>query len=593
MISKNSILASSFGALALSCSSLIAVPTVAVYDLDKPLSESGISTASLLDLSAPARPLTHFDIVRSLEKAATDMELKAVVLDVDNSNLSLAQIQEIRDHLLTLRKADKDVWLYTERLSTTTALLGSAANHMTLMPVGNVMLNGLYAENMYFKSLLDKVGVKVEVIHIGDFKSAGETFYRDSPSKYAAEQQDQLLDSLFDQITQQIATGRGLSQLDVKNVIDKGSLTAQEALDAKLVDHLEYRTDFINKIRAHYGEEADFDKTYELPDPNGPGVKGFFDLMKLVLNSGKESKSTTPYIAVIALEGTITDQSIAPVRQQILKATRNDQCKGIVLRVNSPGGSALASDVLWEATDEFKATGRPFVVSMGAVAASGGYYVSAAADRIFAEPGTITGSIGVVGMKYVVGDALANLGINIHSSKRGKHADLMNMTRHYTAEESKIVKDSMLDVYKTFKKRITDGRGDRIKGDLEKLAGGRVYSGNDALEIGLIDELGGLSNAISFAITQSKEDTPDVRLLPKPKSPFEGMFAKPPVDKHEFISASVPNTPAIQLREEFLSAQTIGLLNKDQMKQINRFFEQFQALKSQQIMLISPAINLK
>jgi protease-4 len=591
-----SYLTTSIGAIMLSSSNLTSAPIVAIYDIESPVSETGQSSDSLsglLSMGDPSRPLTHFDIIRSLQSAAIDDEVKAVVLDVDSSGLSLAQTQEIRDHLLSIRSAGKDVWLYTEYLSTTTALLGSAANHMTLMPAGNVMLTGLYGENMYFKKLLDKVGVKVEVIHIGDFKSAGETFYRDSPSDHAAEQQAILLDSLFEQIISQIAEGRGISVEQMKEIIDLGHISPQQALAFKLVDHLDYRTDFIAKIRAQYSDKAKFDRTYQLPDLNGPEINGIFDLVKVMLNRGNNDKFTSPYIAVIPLEGDITDASIAPVRSEILKAARNKNCKALVLRVNSPGDSALANDVLWEATDTFKATGRPFVVSMGAVAASGGYYVAAGADHIFAEPGTITGSIGVVGMKFVIGNALDKLGINVHSSKRGKHADLMNSTRGYTPEEAKIIRDSMLEVYGVFKQRITDGRGDRIKGDLEKLAGGRVYSGKDALSIGLVDELGGLNQAINHAISLAKLDQVKVHLLPEPKSAIDGIFVPPARDTHEFIQASRPHSPALQIRQQLLNSQTLGLLGSHKLRQIDSFLNQLESFQNQRILLIAPSINVR
>lgn len=573
--------------------SLLAAPTVAVYDLESPITESGQISASILNIGNVSRPWTHFDIIESLNAAIKDAEVKAVVLDVDASSFSLAQVQEIRSLLLQLREKKKDVWLYTEYLTTTTALLGSAANHMTLMPEGNVMLSGLYGESMYFKNLLDKVGVKVEVIHIGDFKSAGETYYRTGPSEYAEKQNKELLDSIYEQITSMIAEGRGLSKEKMSEVINKGLISPKQALEYKLVDHLDYRTDFIKKVREHYGKDTKYDRTYSLPDPNGPEIKGFFDLVKLMLNSGDDKATTTPYIAVIPFEGEITDASIAPVRKEILAATRNQNCKGLVLRVNSPGGSALASDVLWEATDEFKATGRPFVVSMGAVAASGGYYISSSADQIYAEPGTITGSIGVVGMKFVLRGAMDNLGITTHSTKRGKHADIMNFTRSYTPEEAEIIRESMLEVYGTFKKRIMDGRGERIKGELEKLAGGRVYSGKDALEIGLVDKLGGLNDAIEHVVSKAGVDTVDVLMFPEPKSPMEGLFAKPEEDEHEFIQAAMPRNSAVeQLRKELLQSQVIGMLGQQKAQQIESFLNKLEAFQNQRVLLIAPAIPI-
>lgn len=577
----------------ITATSLQAVPTVAVYDLDSPITESGQISASLLNIGNAERPWTHFDITESLHAAINDDEVKAVVLDVDATSLSLAQVQEVRSLLLKLREKKKDVWLYTEYLTSTTALLGSAANHMTLMPEGNVMLTGLYGESMYFKNLLDKVGVKVEVIHIGDFKSAGETFYRTGPSEYAEKQNKELLDSIYDQLTSMIAEGRSITKEKMSEVINQGLISPKQALEYKLVDHLDYRTDFIKKVREHYSKDTKYERSYSLPDPNGPEIKGFFDLVKLMLNSGNDKAATTPYIAVIPLDGEITDASIAPVRKEILAATRNENCKGLVLRVNSPGGSALASDVLWEATDEFKATGRPFIVSMGAVAASGGYYISASADQIYAEPGTITGSIGVVGMKFVLGGAMDKLGITTHATKRGKHADIMNSTRGYTPEEAEIVRESMLEVYGTFKKRITDGRGDRIKGELEKLAGGRVYSGKDALEIGLVDKLGGLNDAIAHTVEKAGIDNIDVLMFPEPKSPMEGLFAKPEEDEHEFIQASMPKNSAVeQLRKELLQSQVIGMLGQQKAQQIESFLNKLEAFQNQRVLLIAPAIPL-
>ncbi len=587
-------LAKPLAALSLSLSALPSLAdTVAVYDLEGNIGESGNKQVSLMDLGNAGRALTHFDIVESLNSAITDAEVKAVVLDVDAAQMSLAQVQEMRRLLLAIRKAGKDVWLYTQQLNTRTALLGSAANHMTLLPEGNVALNGLYSESMYFKGLMDKVGVKAEVIHIGDFKSAGETFYRTGPSDYAQKQSDLLMDSMYKQIISQVAAGRGIAPEKMKAIMDMGMITAEQALELKLVDHLEYRTDFINIIRKKYGEETTYDKGYNLPDLDGPEINGVMDLLKLAFKKDKSSALKEDYIAVITLDGGIDDASIAPVRTEILNAKRNEHCKAIVFRINSPGGSALSSDVLWEATEEFKATGRPFIVSMGGVAASGGYYVAAGADHIYAEEGTITGSIGVVGMKFVIGGAMDKLGITTHSSQRGKHADIWNTSRSYTAEEQKIVRESMLDVYGTFKKRITDGRGEKIKGDLEKLAGGRVYSGIDALKIGLVDEIGGLNEAIEKAATMAKLETYNTFLFPKAKNGLEGMFAKDSKkDQHEFIGMAAKKSPKI-FEAAFLETPALRLLGPDKQRQIIQFINQVESFQDQRILLIAPSFNTK
>ncbi|MFK7909936.1 MAG: signal peptide peptidase SppA [Akkermansiaceae bacterium] len=568
---------------------------IAVYDLEGMISESGQVSGGLLDLGGGSnRPLTHYDVVRSMKSAAADENVKGVVLDLGGAGINLAQLQEMRRCLLAIRKAGKDVWFYTESLTNGTALIGSAANHFTLLPEGNVMLTGMYSESMYFKGLLDKLGLKVEVIHIGDFKSAGETFYRTGPSEYAAKQQSVLFDSIFGQMVSQISEGRKIKAEDFRALIDKALITPEEAKQAKLVDALQYRTDFIAKVRKHYGEDAKFDRSYELPDLDGPEIDGFMDIMRLAFKAGKDKKRRQDYVGIVALDGEINDASIAPVREEILKLAKDKKCKALVFRVNSPGGSALSSDVLWEATDEFKATQKPMVVSMGSVAASGGYYVSAGADRIFAEEGTITGSIGVVGMKFVLGGAMDKLGITTHSIKRGKHADIMNSHRGYTPAETELIRKSMVDVYGTFKKRITDGRGDRIKGDLEKLAGGRVYSGKDALAIGLVDELGGMNEAITHAAKLAKLEEYDTYLTPEPKSGLEGMFAGPKKrdEDDEFIRARKINPPAVLIRRQMLAIPGIQLLKPTQRKQLNQFINRVESYQKNSILLIGPDLQI-
>jgi protease IV len=570
-------------------------PKIAVYDLEGVISESGQGSESLLGLSMnPSRPLTMLDLTRSLEKANVDAAVKAVVLDVDGARLDLSQLQEIRGQLLALRASGKDVWMYTEHLANGTALLGSAANHFTLMPEADCKFDGICAESMYFKGLLDKIGVRADVIHIGDFKSFGESFYRTGPSEYAKQQEEKLVDSIFSQIVEGVATGRKMEPAKVRAAIDDGGLTASEIVVAGLADHLMYRTDFVRKLHETYGEDADFDREYELPDLDGPEITGLMDFFKLMFSEANKGKARKDFVAVVALDGDITDESVAPVRTQILKLAKEDKAKALVLRVNSPGGSAKASEVLWEATDEWNATGKPFVVSMGGVAASGGYYVSSAADRIFAGEGTITGSIGVVGMKIVVAEAMEKIGITTSTTQRGKNAGAMSMMRGFSEEEAKLVRDSMTEVYTTFKKRVTDGRGKALKGDLEALAGGRVYSGKDALEIGLIDEIGGLHDAIAWVSGEAKLENPEVKLLPEPKSGLEGLFAQPDkLEDDEIIRASLAPTPATQLRAMIQGSGALDTLPEPAKTAVVRLASRLEAFRKSQVLLIGPDFDLR
>lgn len=564
-------------------------PVVAVYDLESSLSESGISEASLLSMNLESqRPLTFFDITRSLGLAAGDPEVKALVLDVDGTPLELAQIEELQGHLMSAREAGKDVWLYSDYYNTKTALLGAAANHFVLMPEAGVSFSGMASQSMYFKGMLDKAGVQADVIHIGDFKSFGEEFYRAGPSEFAAEQREELIDGMFDQIISSVAKGRSVEKSAVMALVDRGEFTAADAKEKGLVDDLQYRTDFNVMLKERYAE-AKFEREYEMPDLDGPEMDSIFDMFKLMLDSGSDSKSKTDYVAVVVLEGGISDASIAPVRKEIVKLMKDEHAKGLVLRVNSPGGSALSSEVLWEATDEWKSGGRPFAVSMGGVAASGGYYVSAGADRIFAEAGTITGSIGVVGMKMVMGDALEKLGITTHTIQRGKHADAMSMTKPFTEEERTLVRESMLAVYGTFKKRITDGRGDRLKGDLESMAGGRVYTGTRALELGLIDELGGLSDAIAWTAEKAGVSSDSVKLRPEPKSALEGMFSKPDKKKSdgEFVGMSEAHPAGAAVRS-LIQEVGVSSLPAPMRRQVAGAMQRLDAIQESRIQLIGP-----
>ncbi|QJE96428.1 S49 family peptidase [Luteolibacter luteus] len=567
---------------------------VAIYDLEDELSESGRSKASLLGMDMEAtRPLTLFDITRSLTKAAGDPEVKAVVLDADDAKLSLSQIEEIHRRLKEVRAAGKDVWVYSDSLSNATALLGAAANHFTLMPEGDVSFSGIYAESMYFKGLLDKAGVVADVIHIGDFKSFGEEFYRTGPSEFAQKQQEELIGGIYDQIVGRVAEGRKISPETVKGLIDKGTFTTKEAKDAGLVDELKHRTDFNAAVKAAY-EGAKFDREYSLPDLDGPEITGLMDIFKLMFQDERSKAGKVDYVAVVALDSDISDETIAPVRNEILKLMKDPHAKALVLRVDSPGGSALSSEVLWEATDEWKATKRPFIVSMGGVAASGGYYVSAGGDRIFAEEGTITGSIGVVGMKMVIGGALDKLGITTHATQRGARAGAMSMMKPYSEEETKMVRDSMLEVYGTFKKRIENGRGPRLKGELEGMAGGRVYTGARALELGLVDEIGGLGEAISFAAKEAKIDANSAKLVPEPKSALEGLFAKPEKPPEgEIVRMGVHRSPAAEAVMATLGDVKLSTLPKPLRETMTRALERIEAASDSTIQLIGPDLEVR
>jgi len=563
---------------------------VAVYDLEGGISESGQSGQPMFGVAMDAeRPVSHLDVVQGLEEAVKADEVVAIVVEMDQAGMSLAQLQELRRLLLRAKEAGKKVWLYTEYLSFGTALVGSVADELVMMPEGNVGMQGLYNESMYFKGLLDKLGMEAHVVHIGDFKSAGESLYRTEPSEPAKKQASDLLDGMYALLVEQIAFGRGLKGAQVEKLIDSGLVSPKRAKKAKLVDALEYRTDLIAQLREEYAG-ADFENDYGMEDRSGPEVKGMMDLFKLAFSSAKKKKARSEYVAVVPMEGAISDASIAPVRTEILEAAKDEKCLGLVLRVNSPGGSALSSEVLWEAADEFEKTGKPFAVSMGAVAASGGYYISAGADRIFAEMGTVTGSIGVVGMKFSMGGAMEKLGITTHEEKRGRYADLYSSSRGFSKKEEGLVRKSMEEVYGVFKKRVKEGRGKAIEGGVESLAGGRVYTGLAAYDLGLVDELGGLGEAVSWVREELGNDELKARLFPEPVSPLELMFQQPDEDRgDEFIRmGGFRKEKGISIKDKLMMLPGFEFIDAAKKKDLMDFAIQLESLKDDRVLLMAP-----
>lgn len=580
---------------------------VAVFELKGPLSEAPDGLGLNLLLTGK-EPISMFDLLNKLREARKDKSVKAIVLELEESALGLAQAQELRAQFKSLKAAGKDILVYCETLHDRTLLLGSAASELVLMPKGEVAFVGMYGENMYFKNLLDKIGCQADIIHCGAYKSAGEPLYRTGPSPEAAEQTNRILDSYFEQIVADIANSRELTKEKVRELIDTGLFSAQEALEAKLVDKLAYREDFVADVKKRYGEGTKV--VYDYGKKQGPTVDlaNPFAIFQIFGDMAKgEKKSDKPAIAIIYVEGTITSGESEPglfddssnagaatIRKAIAQAAADDSVKAMVLRVNSPGGSAIASEVICEATKRFKASERPFIVSMGNVAGSGGYYVACLGDTIFAEPGTLTGSIGVVGGKIVTKGLWDWVGVTTHEYKRGARSDIMNNNRLFNDSERKVIEDTMNRVYGEFKSRVTEGRGQKIKSDLETLAGGRVYTGQQALDIGLVDRLGGFADAIRFAAKEADlSSSYELRVFPRPKSIFEilseAFGSKQKEDK--FITAAIKVLQSHKMEQGLLPTTngilaTLRTIDPVKTNKILDFLTCLHILKQENVLLI-------
>jgi protease-4 len=515
-----------------------AKPVVPIFTLTGPITESP-ADETLPIFGPPAASLR--DLTGRMTRAAKDPNVKAVVLLSEGGMPGFAQTEELRQAMAALRAAGKSVYVHSDSLRTPDYVLFAGASRISVVPTGDLWVNGLYGDQPYLRGLLDLIGVKPEFLTCGEYKSAAEIFMRKEPSKQADEMINWLLDSMYQTALEQIAKGRNVSAEQAKAWVDGGPYTAEKARAAGLIDAVEHRQDFTAFIRKTHGEDVTFDRKYGQPKQPTIDFSNPFAAFKLLADlfgGSNKPKSDKPAVGIVFVEGPIVLGNPEPsifgeggaayasaVRKALDKAAADDQVKAVVLRVSSPGGSAVASEIILDATRRVKAK-KPFVVSMGDVAGSGGYYVACASETIFADRSTITASIGVVAGKLVTTDMWGKVGITFKPYARGQHAGLLNTDRPFSADERARVQAWMDEIYGVFKQHVTDARGDRLKKPLEQIAGGRVYTGQQALELGLVDKIGTLNDAIVFVADQAhlKDGDYDVRPVPEPKNFIEQLM---------------------------------------------------------------------
>jgi protease-4 len=388
---------------------------------------------------------------------------------------------------------------------------------------------------------LDKIGVRPDYLTCGAYKSAAEIFMRTGPSPEAEAMQNWLLDSLFETNVALIASGRRAAPQKVRQWIDGGPYTAAKALKAGLIDAAEFRQDFVAGLKAKFGANVKLDKRYgkrKGPEVDLSSPLGVFKLWADLLGATTKKKETKDAVAIVYVEGPILPGKSepsplfmdrvalsTPISKALDQAAEDKSVKAVVLRVHSPGGSATASEIILNATKRVKAK-KPFVVSMGGVAGSGGYYVACGADTIFADASTITASIGVVGGKFATTAMWNSVGITFKGYKRGANAGMLSSDNIFTPAEREKLQAWMNEIYDVFKGHVTAIRGKRLKKNLDELAGGRVFTGRQALDLGLVDRIGTLDDAIRHVARQAnlKEKQYDVRVIPRPKNFMEILF---------------------------------------------------------------------
>ena len=457
-------------------------------------------------------------MLRSIEKAKTDTKIKGIYLDLTHIPAGMATLEELRAAIIDFKTSKKWVISYSELYTQSSYYIASAADKIYLNPAGIVEHRGLSSELMFFKNALEKLDVEMQIIRHGKFKSAVEPYLLEKMSDANREQLQLLLNTAWGSMTKQVAESRNISLKKINELAD--NMTIQDARIAKkegLVDELYYKDELLMELRKRLSLEED-------ADINSVSLKKYATTLK---KSKIDPANAKDQIAIVYASGEIkSGQSTKgtmgseTVSKAIREARLDSNIKAIVLRVNSPGGSALASDIMWrEVVLANKA--KPVIVSMGNVAASGGYYIACAANKIVADEKTITGSIGVFGVIPNAQGLMNNkLGITFDRVKTNKHADLMSVFKPLTAQERDIIQIGVEKIYDDFISKVAKGRG-MTKEEVDAIGQGRVWMGKDALEIGLVDEIGGMDRAVEIAKEQANLKSYQLVSFPKLKDPFE------------------------------------------------------------------------
>ena len=505
-------------------------------------------------------------VTRALRAAAKDERIAGVFitggLRPASYGSGYAALSEVRAGIAAVKAAGKPVLAYLTTATTKDYYLASAASEVAIDPYGVIMMSGLASEPMFYAGAFEKYGVGVQVTRVGKYKSAVEPFTRTSMSPENRDQIQKLLNDIWSGLLADIAPSRGTTAAQLQAIVDReGFIRPEQAKDGQLVDRIAYRDEVYDELKAKTGRAGSKQPFKQI------GLADYARLSKDIADvpakalEAAVSGAGKGRVAVVYAEGEIVDgegdaDEVGGTRfsRELRKLRLDDGVKAVVLRVNSPGGSASASETIQREIRLIKKV-KPVVVSMGSYAASGGYWIAAYGDRIFAEPTTITGSIGVFGVQFNVKKLSGDFGLTFDTVKTGKFADLISITRPKSDEELAVFQRMVDWIYGEFIGKVAEAR--KIKREVvEEIAQGRVWSGAEAKNLELVDELGGLDAAIAYAVAQAKLG-PNYRLVeyPHPKELFEVV--------HELIEKIAPNNVrapglAVKLAEQI--EREVGVL---------------------------------
>ncbi len=575
-----------------------AAKKIAHFKLKGLLAETPVEMPPLF---ASEPPLSLKALLERLKQARMDDKVVAVVIDLEQAALGVAQLEEFHASLQKFGAVDKPVYVHADQLMTMSYAAASGASHISITPTGEVWLMGFHSETPYLRGGLEKLGIVPDFEQCGDFKTGAESITRTGPSEQSKEMMNWLFDGLYDSVVNTIGTGRGMKPKQVRGLIDGGPYSAEEALAAGLIDSVMYRQDFAADMKDRYGKNIEVVRDYgsesasDVPD-NMFAAFEFF--MKMFNPSPKVY--TEPSVAIVYVEGMIltgqAEQSpfgsssgaySTTLRRAFDKAAEDDSVKAVVMRVDSGGGSALASEIILNASRRV-AKKKPLIVSMGNVAGSGGYYVTCASDTIFADAGTITSSIGVLSGKLVTTGFWDKLGINWYPHQRGEMAGLLSTSTPFSDAERAKMRKYMEEVYGIFKDHVVKARGDKLKKPIGELAGGRVFTGAQALELGLIDKIGGLNDAIKFAANEARLGEYETRVIPEPPNIFDMFMGGADDDEVLGIAARTNSLSLINLPPFKTALPMLAKLEPLRFRAVLRQLQKIELLHRENVLTVMP-----
>jgi protease-4 len=493
--------------------------TVLHIKLNKEIADRSSKTKFVMGYAGPEKTTGLNDLLDNLEKAKEDDNIAGIYLDLSDIPAGISTLDEIRDGLIGFKTSGKFIWAYSEGYTQKSFYLATVADKIYLNPQGIVDFKGLASEMVFLKGMLEKLDIKMQIIRHGKFKAATEPLFLDKMSPENRRQITELIGSIWDKMLNGIAETRKINKDDLNRIADSLKIgTAEDALKYKFVDQLIYKDELLSLLK----KQLKIDEKKRIQYVT-------MDNYTSVADSRKQSTASNK-IAVIYASGSIAggegdDQSIGSERisKAIRKAREDEKVKAIVFRINSGGGSALASDVIWREVDLARKV-KPVVASFGDVAASGGYYIACAATKILADPTCITGSIGVFGViPNMEGLFNKKLGITFDWAMTNKNGDYIPVMKPLSPYQTLLIQRDVDHIYDVFTGKVAEGRK-LTKARVDSIGQGRVWSGSDAKKIGLIDDFGGLTKAIELAAELSK--TKDYRLisLPEQKEWFEELI---------------------------------------------------------------------